>query len=137
MSRPFYSRLKWSIPFITAAFALTGCGSGSRGTADLNGAGSGGSVTVEKPVTVTTTFDFSAPLSYFVVGTPPIHARFLGGVAANNGAWIIKKGTTGTVYFGTPADAVKFSAKDNYTTAGAGSGVNKTSASSPKKVDAP
>ena len=125
MSRPIRKILTSSIPVFLAALALTACGSGSGGSADL-GEGSGGGVVVDKPVTVNETFDFAAPLSYFVVGNPPIHARFLGGVAANNGAWIVKEGTTATINFGTPADHVKFDAKDNYGGLGAEPGAHRS-----------
>jgi len=100
-----------------AGFALAGCGSGGSGSADL---GQGPTVpTPPPPVTVTETFDFLAPAGDFVVGTPPTHARFSGGVASGNGAWIVPKGKTAVVDFGTPADAVKFSTKDAYTAAAA------------------
>ena len=124
-------------PLVLTSLFVAGCGSGSNGVADTGG-GSGGGVTAENPVTVTTTYDFSAPLNYFVVGTPPIHARFLGGVAADNGAWIVKKDQTATINFGTPADKVTFTVKDNYTpTASAGTGASKTSAGGAQKMDDP
>ncbi|HEX7373927.1 MAG TPA: hypothetical protein VF277_03075, partial [Steroidobacteraceae bacterium] len=134
MSRSFRNLFSSSVLVSVAAFALTACGGGSGGSADLGG-GSGGGVVVEKPVTVNETFNFSAPLNYFVVGTPPIHARFLGGVAANNGAWIVKDGTTATINFGTPADAVKFDAKDDSVTATTGTGASKTGARASGKFD--
>src|SRR4249919_2374991 len=134
MSRPIRKILTTSIPVFLAALALTACGSGSSGTADL-GEGSGGGVVVDKPVTVNETFNFAAPLNYFVVGNPPIHARFLGGVASNNGAWIVKEGTTATINFGTPADHVKFDAKDNTVASAPNSGASKPGAKGSVKFD--
>jgi pullulanase len=95
-----------------AGFALAGCGSGSSGSADVGG---GGSVPLDPPVTVSDSFDFRSDLDYFVLGTPPIHARFLDGVARDNGAWIIEAGQTGVIDFGTPADAIEFSTQDEFT----------------------
>jgi pullulanase len=109
--------LNKSAPLVLASLLLSGCGSGGSGSADL---GAGGSVTSPPPpVTVTDTFDFKAPTGDFVLGTPPIHARFAGGAATGNGAWVIASGQTGVVDFGTPADAVKFSTQDNFTAAAA------------------
>jgi len=124
MSRSFRDLLKFSVPVLLSAALLSGCGSGSSGSADL---GQGPSVeSPPPPVTVTETFNFEAPNSFFVVGTPPTHARFSNGLAEDNGAWIIPSGQTGVVEFGTPADAVKFSSKDNYSaTAVAGAGAQK------------
>ena len=117
MSRSFRDLLKFSVPVLLAAALLSGCGSGSNGSADL---GQGPSVeSPPPPVTVTETFNFSSPNSFFVVGTPPIHARFSAGQASGNGAWVIPSGQTGVVDFGTPADAVKFSTQDNFTAAAA------------------
>jgi pullulanase len=117
MSRSFRDLLKFSVPVLLAAALLSGCGSGSSGSADL---GQGPSVeSPPPPVTVTETFNFSSPNSFFVVGTPPTHARFAAGVASGNGAWVIPSGQTGVVDFGTPADAIKFSTQDNFTTAAA------------------
>jgi len=124
MSRSFRDLLKFSAPVLLSAALLSGCGSGSSGSADL---GQGPSVeSPPPPVTVSETFNFEAPNSFFVVGTPPTHARFSDGLAENNGAWIIPSGQTGVVEFGTPADAVKFSSKDNFTaTSGGGTGQQK------------
>jgi pullulanase len=139
MSRSFRDLLKLSVPTLLSAALLSGCGGGSSGSADLD---QGGSVTSPPPpVTVTESFNFKATADYFVVGSPPIHARFSGGQALGNGAWIIPSGQTGVVDFGTPADAVKFSSQDNYTAAApaAAAAAQKTTllprASS--KVDAP
>ena len=113
MSRSFRDLLKFSAPALLSAALLSGCGDGSSGSADL---GQGPSVeSPPPPVTVTETFDFSAPNGVFVVGTPPVHARFSGGVAENNGAWIVKSGTTAVIDFATPADTVEFSTQDSYT----------------------
>ena len=77
MSRSFRDLLKFSVPVLLSAALLSGCGSGSSGSADL---GQGPSVeSPPPPVTVTETFNFEAPYDFFVVGTPPIHARFSGG----------------------------------------------------------
>ena len=104
MSRSFASLLKIFAPALLAATVLSGCGSGSSGSADLD---KGPTVpTPPPPVTVTETFDLTATGDYFVVGTPPIHARFSGGEAEGNGAWIVPSGKTAVVDFGTPADAV-------------------------------
>jgi pullulanase len=89
---------------------------------------------------VTETFNFKSTADYFVVGTPPIHARFAGGEASGNGAWIIPSGQTGVVDFGTPADAIKFSTIDNYSaTSGSGAGAEKTTLlpRGAQKVDPP
>ena len=73
MSRSFRDLLKFSVPVLLSAALLSGCGSGSSGSADL---GQGPSVeSPPPPVTVTETFNFEAPNSFFVVGTPPTHAR--------------------------------------------------------------
>ena len=95
MSRSFRNLFRSSALISVVALAVTACGGGSSGSADLGGGGGGG-VVVDKPVTVTETFNFSAPLGYFVVGSPPIHARFLGCVATNSGAGTDKDGTTAT-----------------------------------------
>ena len=117
MSRSFRDLLKFSVPVLLSAALLSGCGSGSSGSADL---GQGPSVeSPPPPVTVTETFNFEALNDFFVVGTPPIHARFSGGQASGNGAWIVPSGQTAVVDFGTPADAVKFSTQDNFTAAAA------------------
>ena len=117
MSRSFRDLLKFSVPVLLSAALLSGCGSGSSGSADL---GQGPSVeSPPPPVTVTETFSFEAPNDFFVVGTPPIHARFSDGQASGNGAWIVPSGQTAVVDFGTPADAVKFSTQDNFTAAAA------------------
>jgi len=138
MSRSFRSILKWSVPFIASAFALSGCGSGSGGSADL---GSGGSVNgPPPPVSYNESFDFKSTVDWFVVGTPPTHARFSGGQATDTGAgfWIIPKGKTGVIDFGTPADAVKFSTQDAFTaTAAAGAPAQKTAAAGSGKVNPP
>jgi len=138
MSRSLVSLFKLSAPVLLSAALLSGCGSGGNGAADL---GEGGSVpTSPPPVTVTETFDFTAPSSYFVVGTPPIHARFSNGVAGGNGAWIIPEGQTAVIDFGTPADAVKFSTKDAYTAAAAAAGAAAEKSKLPgssQKVDPP
>ncbi len=140
MSRSFRDLLKFSAPVLFSAALLSGCGSGSNGAADL---GQGPSVTSPPPpVTVTETFDFVSTTDFFVVGTPPIHARFSGGRAtdAGSGAWIIPSGRTGVVDFGTPADAVKFSTQDNFTaSASSGAGAQKGTLlpSGSRKVDAP
>jgi pullulanase len=89
---------------------------------------------------VTETFNFTASLCCFQVGTPPIHALFRDGEARGTGAWIIPAGRTASVDFGTPADAVRFSTKDNYTVAAAGtSGASKPTflPRGAQKVDAP
>ena len=117
MSRTFRDLLKFSAPAIASAALLAGCGSGSNGSADLNQGGS--VVSPPPPVTVTESFNFASPYDFFVVGTPPIHARFSDGQASGNGAWVIPAGQTGLVDFGTPADAVKFSTQDNFTAAAA------------------
>ena len=123
MTRSFRDVLRFSVPTFLCAALLAGCGSGGGGSADLD---EGGSVTSPPPpVTVTDSFDFSAPDGSFVLGTPPIHARFSGGTAAGNGAWVIDEGETAVVDFGTPADAVAFSTQDNFT-ASAGLGAEKT-----------
>jgi hypothetical protein len=138
MSRSFLGLLKFSAPVLFSAALLSGCGSGSSGSADL---GSGGSVTSPPPpVTVTETFDFEAPNSFFVVGTPPTHARFSNGLAEDNGAWIIPSGQTGVIEFGTPADAVKFSSKDNYSPTSSAGGAAQKGTLLPRdaqKVDPP
>jgi len=140
MSRSFRDLMKLSVPALLSAALLSGCGSGSNGSADLK---DGGSVTSPPPpVTVTETFNFKSTADYFVVGTPPTHARFSGGQAKGNGAWIIPAGKTGVVDFGTPADAVKFSTKDSYTAAaaaGTGAGAQKATVlpRGSQKVDAP
>jgi pullulanase len=139
MSRSFRDLLKFSAPVLLSAALLSGCGSGSSGSADLDQGPS--VVSPPPPVTVTETFNFKATADYFVVGTPPIHARFSGGEAQGNGAWIIPSGQTGVVDFGTPADAVKFSTKDNYTAAVAAAGAGAQKATllprGSQKVDAP
>jgi hypothetical protein len=139
MSRSFRDLLKFSAPALLSAAMLSGCGSGSSGSANLDQGPS--VVSPPPPVTVTETFNFTATADYFVVGTPPIHARFAGGEAQGNGAWIIRSGQTGVVDFGTPADAVKFSTKDNYTAAvaAAGAGAQKGTLlpRGSQKVDAP
>ncbi|HSW32820.1 MAG TPA: hypothetical protein VLH36_04305, partial [Steroidobacteraceae bacterium] len=138
MSRSFRDLLKFSVPVLLAAALLSGCGSGSSGSADL---GQGPSVeSPPPPVTVTETFNFEAPNSFFVVGTPPTHARFSNGLAEDNGAWIIPSGQTGVIEFGTPADAVKFSSKDNFSaTSAASAGAQKGTLlpSGSQKVDPP
>jgi pullulanase len=139
MSRSFRDVLKFSVPTFLCAALLSGCGSGSSGSADLQ---QGGSVTSPPPpVTVTETFNFTSTTCCFVVGTAPIHARFSGGEAKGTGAWIIPAGQTAAVYFGTPADAVKFSTKDNYTATAAGTGAGTEKATvlprGSQKVDAP
>ena len=137
MSRSFRDLLKFSVPVLLSAALLSGCGSGGSGSADL---GQGPSVeSPPPPVTVTETFNFEAPNDFFVVGTPPIHARFSGGQASGNGAWIVPSGQTAVVDFGTPADAVKFSTKDNYTAAAAAAAAQKTTLPrAPREaVDAP
>ena len=131
------SWLKIPTPLLIASFALSGCGSGSGGSADTGG---GGSVPAPAPpVTITETFDFSAPAGYFVVGDPPLHARFSGGVAQNNGAWIVQDGATAVIDFATPADTVTFSTQDNYTAAAAvAGGVQKpTGPAASQAVSAP
>jgi len=125
MSRRFRDVRKLSVPTVLCAALLSGCGSGGSGSADLDEAGS--VTSPPPPVTVTETFNFKSVDSYFVVGTPPVHARFSGGTAAGSGAWVIAEGQTGVVDFGTPADAVKFSTQDNFT-ASAGALAEKTSA---------
>ncbi|MGB5103934.1 MAG: pullulanase-type alpha-1,6-glucosidase [Steroidobacteraceae bacterium] len=117
MSRSLRELLKFSVPLVASAALLSGCGSGSGGSADLDDGGSTNSP--PPPVTVTETFNFKATADWFVVGTPPVHARFSGGEATGNGAWIIPEGQTGVVDFGTPADAVKFSTQDDFTAAAA------------------
>ena len=114
--RLFLSLSKLATTLLVASTVLAGCGSGSNGVADTGGGGGGG-VVVNNPVTVTDTFDFRAPLGVFTIGSPPIHARFLGGHADDNGAWIIQEGETATINFATPADKVVFDAIDNYTAA--------------------
>ena len=117
MSRTFRGLLKFPVPALLAVALLSGCGGGGSGSADLD---EGGSVPTPPPaVTATETFNFEAPADFFVSGTPPTHARFSGGVASGNGAWVIPSGETGVVDFGTPADAVKFSTQDNFTAAAA------------------
>jgi len=134
MSRSFNNFLKFSASTLIAATLLAGCGSGSGGSADLGG---GGSVSPPPPpVTVTESFNFKATANFFVVGTPPIHARFLGGVANNNGAWVIPAGKTGVVDFGTPADAVKFATEDNFI-ASSGTVANKPDVGAAQKMDPP
>ncbi len=139
MSRSLCNLLKFSAPILLASALLSGCGSGSSGSADLN---SGGSVQgPPPPVTVTESFDFKAPGDFFVVGTPPINARFQGGLANGNGAWIVPSKRTAVVDFATPADAVKFSTQDNYKakSASAAGAAQKTDplARAMEKVDAP
>ena len=140
MSRSFRDVLKFSVPTFLCAAMLSGCGSGSSGSADLN---QGGSVQQPPPpVTVTETFDFRSETDWFVSGTPPTHARFSGGTATDvgAGAWIIKAGETGVVDFGTPADTVKFSTADDFDpTASAGTGAQKTGTSvgAARKMDPP
>ena len=136
MSRSFRDLLKFSVPVLLSAALLSGCGSGSSGSADL---GQGPSVeSPPPPVTVTETFNFEAPYDFFVVGTPPVHARFSGGQASGNGAWIVPSGQTAVVDFGTPADAVKFSTKDSYTAATASAAQKTTLPRAPQQaVDAP
>ena len=139
MSRSLCNLLKFSAPILLASTLLSGCGSGSSGSADLN---TGGSVQgPPPPVTVTESFDFKAPGDFFVVGTPPINARFQGGLANGNGAWIVPSKRTAVVDFGTPADAVKFSTQDNYkaASASAAGAAQKTDplARAMEKVDAP
>jgi pullulanase len=116
MSRRAFRRpFRFSAPLLLASFVLAGCGSGGGGSADLDEGGSVG--TPPPPATVTDTFDFAAPDGTFVLGTPPIHARFTGGVATGDGVWVIDEGQTGVVDFGTPADGVKFTTQDAYTAA--------------------
>ena len=140
MSRSFRDLMKLSVPALLSAALLAGCGSGSSGSSDLDDGGSVASP--PPPVTVTETFNFlSTSACCFVVGTEPIHARFAGGEAKDTGAWIIPAGRTASVDFGTPADAVKFSTKDNYTAAAAGTGTGAEKATvlprGSQKVDAP
>jgi len=127
MSRSFRDLLKLSVPVLLSAALLSGCGSGSSGSADLD---QGGSVPTPPPaVSATETFDFNSETDWFVSGTPPTHARFSGGTATDAGAgsWIIKPGQTGVVDFGTPADVVKFSTQDDFNpSASAGAGAQKT-----------
>ena len=119
MLRPLHDTLKFSLPVWMAAALLAGCGSGSSGSADVD---EGGSTAADAPLkTVSSTFDFKATNSYFVVGDPPTHARFSGGVANGNGAWVIPSGQTGVIDFATPADTVTFSTHDNFTAAAAAS----------------
>jgi hypothetical protein len=139
MSRSFRDLFTYSVPVLLSAALLSGCGSGSSGSADL---GQGPSVeSPPPPVTVTETFDFSSPNSFFVVGTPPIHARFSAGQASGNGAWIVPSGQTAVVDFGTPADAVKFSTQDNFTAAASAIAAAAEKATLPRApqqaVDAP
>jgi hypothetical protein len=109
MSRSFRDLLKLSAPLLFSAALLSGCGSGSSGSADLDEGGSTNGP--PPPVAKTETFDFKSTVDWFVVGTPPNHLRFSGGQATDTGAgfWIIPSGKTGVIDFGTPADAVKFS----------------------------
>ena len=80
MSRSFHQFLKLSLPVVLASALLSGCGSGSSGSADLN---QGGSVQQPPPpVSSTETFDFASATTWFVSGTPPTHVRFSGGKAA-------------------------------------------------------
>jgi pullulanase-type alpha-1,6-glucosidase len=129
MSRSLRDLLKLSSVLLLATFGLAGCGSGSGGSADLD-EGGGGAVVQYPPVTVADSFNFKAPLGYFVLGTPPQHARFAGGTARGTGAWTIAPGKTAVIDFGTPADAVKFTAKDNFVTplpsSGTSAGSQKT-----------
>ena len=136
MSRSFRDVLKFSVPTFLCAVLLSGCGSGGSGSADLD---EGGSVTSPPPpVTVTETFNFKSVDSYFVVGTPPIHARFSGGTASGNGAWVIPAGETAVIDFGTPADTVKFSTQDNFTATAASSAQKPGAApGAAQKVDPP
>jgi len=143
MSRSFRDLLKLSTPVLLSAALLSGCGSGSSGSADLDSGGGPPVTQPPPPVTVTESFDFESTVDWFVVGTPPIHARFSGGKATSvgAGAWIVPSGKTGVVDFGTPASAVKFTTQDNFSpTASSGSGAQKTSVlarSGNEKVDPP
>jgi len=141
MSRSFRDLLKFSAPLFCSAALLSGCGSGSSGSADLDEGGSTNGP--PPPVTKTESFDFKSPVDWFVSGTPPTHARFSGGQATDTGAgfWIIPSGKTGVIDFGTPADAVKFTTQDDFTpTAAAGAPAQKTGVGAnigSEKVDAP
>jgi pullulanase len=138
MSRSIAQLLKILAPALLASTVLSGCGSGSSGSADLDKGP--GVPTDPPPVTVTETFDFTATGDYFVLGTPPIHARFSGGEANGNGAWIVPSGKTAVIDFGTPADAVKFATRDNYSAAAAAAGASRKTtllAGVAAKVDAP
>ena len=86
------------------------------------------------PTTVTANFNTNVKASYFVSGTPPFHARFSNGIAAGNGAWVIKPGTTGVINFGTPADEVLFTARQHYTAAPR---ANAMAAKQPQALPAP
>ena len=66
MSRSFRDLLKFSAPVLLSAAMLSGCGSGSSGSANLD---QGPSVVAPAPpVTVSETFNFKATADYFVVG---------------------------------------------------------------------
>ena len=126
---------------ILVSVALTGCGSGSSGSADLD---KGPSVeSPPPPVTNTVSFNDIVNSGSFVAGEPPTHARFAGGEFLGNGAWIIPAGQTGVVDFATPADAVKFPAQDSFVVAAAAgaaaAGDQKATylARAQSKVDAP
>ncbi|HET9693138.1 MAG TPA: hypothetical protein VFP48_02045, partial [Steroidobacteraceae bacterium] len=139
MSRPsFRSLLTFSAPLVLASFVLAGCGSGSGGSADLD---EGGSTTTPPPaVSNVEEFDFKMVTDWFVSGTSPTHAQFVGGSTTdtNSGAWIIPSGKTGVVYFGSPADSVKFSTMDDFDAAvDIPAAAAKTSRPSSSKVDPP
>ncbi|HEX6571294.1 MAG TPA: pullulanase-type alpha-1,6-glucosidase, partial [Steroidobacteraceae bacterium] len=128
--------MKFSAPLVLSSLMLAGCGSGGGGSADLDEGGK----TNEPPAPVGNTeqFDFTMVTDWFVSGTPPTHAQFVGGTTTDTktGAWIIPAGKTGVVYFGTPADAVKFSTQDDFDAA-VDVPAAKTSKPGSSKVDPP
>jgi pullulanase len=95
---------------VVSLAALSACGSGGSGSADLGG---GGSVPQELPTTTTTSFD-EAKSDPFVAGSSFYSAQFSGGLATGNGAWIVESGNTAVVNFATPADSVNFEAIPAY-----------------------
>jgi pullulanase len=139
MSRPLYYRdlIKFSAPLVLSSLLLAGCGSGSSGSADLDGGG-GTTPPPPAPVSKVEEFDFKMATDWFVSGTPPIHAQFVGGATTDNGngAWIIPSGKTGVIYFGTPADAVKFGTQDDFDAA-VDVAAAKSNATGSNKVDPP
>ena len=116
---------------LSTSVLVVACGGG--GSVGLN---QGPSVTTTLPTTVTASFGAKVKANYFVVGTPPFHARFSNGVAAGNGAWVIKPGSTGIINFGTPADEVVFTAQQHYTAAAAAAAAPRVQAQADKTAQA-
>ena len=137
MSRSFRDLLKFSAPVLLSAAMLSGCGSGSSGSANLTRA-------LGRPAAAARHCDGIVQLQGdrgLLRGRHPADPRaVLRWKAQGNGAWIIPSGQTGVVDFGTPADAVKFSTKDNYTAAAAAAAAGPEATLLPRgsqKVDAP